>query len=96
MVASENRAEVIRVLLLEALQAEHVEVHDDSGQHLGHVGAAAGGGHYRVLVVSRRFVGLSRLAAQRLVYRALGTLLERDIHAVQIRTLTPDSWRSRE
>ncbi len=87
-----QRAEIIRATVQQALDAEHVEVVDDSALHVGHPGAEAGGGHFRVLVVSSRFEGLSRVAAQQLVYRALGELMTTDIHALEMRTLTPDQW----
>jgi BolA protein len=86
------RVRAIEEALRQGLQAEHVEVVDESARHLGHPGAEAGGGHYRVLVVSERFRGVSRVAAQRLVYSALGDLMVRDIHALSMRTLTPEEW----
>ena len=51
-----------------------------------------GGGHFQVLVVSDRFRGLSRIAAQRIVYEALGEMMINDIHALSMRTLTPEEW----
>jgi BolA protein len=77
------------------LQPEHRRsrtVVDQSPLHAGHVGAESGGGHFQVLVVSERFRGLSRVAAQRLVYDALGDLMVEDIHALSMRTLTPEEW----
>lgn len=88
----EDRAEIIRASLEEVLGAEHIHIVDDSALHAGHLGAQGGGGHYRVVVVSARFEGLSRVAAQRLVYQALGELMTTDIHALEMRTLTPDQW----
>lgn len=88
----EDRPAIIRAILETALEAEHVEIVDDSAQHAGHLGAEGGGGHYRVVVVSPRFEGLSRVAAQRLVYQALGDLMTSDIHALEMRTFTPDQW----
>ena len=75
-----------------ALDAEHVQVEDDSALHASHPGAQGGGGHYRVLVVSSHFEGLSRVAAQRLVYQALGELMTTDIHALEMHTFTPEQW----
>lgn len=89
-----QRLQAIRDALVHGLAADHVEIVDDSADHAGHPGAESGAGHYRVVVVSPRFDGLSRLAAHRLVYDALGSLLVEDIHALQIRTLTPAQWRS--
>ena len=88
----EERVETIRRTLEEELGAEIVRVVDDSALHAGHLGAEGGGGHFRVLVVSERFVGLSRVAAQRLVYAALGELMTADIHALEMRTMTPEEW----
>ena len=92
MPRAEERAQIIKTALEDHLEAEHIEIVDDSAAHAGHLGAQGGGGHYRVLVVSRRFEGLSRVAAQRLVYQALGELMTTDIHALEMRTLTPEQW----
>lgn len=89
----EDRAEIIRTALEDVLAAEHVLLEDDSALHAGHLGAQGGGGHYRVTVVSSRFEGLSRVASQRLVYQALGELMATEIHALEMRTLTPEQWR---
>jgi BolA protein len=80
--------------LRERLAAEHVEVVDESHLHVGHAGARSGGGHFRALVVSERFAGLSRVAAQRLVYEALADEMASEIHALALRTLTPSAWKA--
>jgi len=74
---------------LAALQPERVEVTDDSHQHAGHAGAADGRGHFTVLVVSKRFAGLSTLHRHRLVYDAVGDLMTTDLHALSIQALAP-------
>lgn len=94
MAQPEDRPEIITTALATALAADHVEVIDDSALHAGHLGAQGGGGHYRLVVVSPRFEGLSRVAAQRLVYQALGDLMTTDIHALEMRTLTPEQWKA--
>lgn len=71
-----------------------MEVVDESHLHAGHAGAASGGGHFRALVVSTRFEGKNRVAAQRLVYDALAEMMESEIHALSLRTLTPNAWRA--
>ena len=81
----------IEARLVERLGAAHVEVEDESRHHAGH---GATGGHYRALVVSERFAGLSRVAAQRLVYDALGEWMDGPIHAFAVRTFTPEQWRA--
>ena len=82
--------------LREKLDALHVEVIDQSALHAGHLGAQGGGGHYQLLVVSEQFRGLSPVASQRLVYGALGRLMEEEIHAVSMRTVTPEEWSAHQ
>ena len=89
------RAQAIEDALRDNLDASHVEVIDQSALHEGHAGAERGGGHFQVLVVSERFQGLSPVAAQRLVYEALGDLMTNEIHALSMRTLTPEAWSDR-
>ena len=84
------RAQKIKDVLRDKLEAQHVEVVDQSSLHEGHPGSQGGGGHFQVLVVSDRFYGLTRIAAQRVVYEALGDLMRDDIHALSMRTLTPE------
>ncbi|HVP30254.1 MAG TPA: BolA family protein [Myxococcota bacterium] len=84
----------IEAKLRERLAAAHVEVVDESHLHAGHAGAAGGAGHFRATVVSERFAGLSRVAAQRLVYDALADEMGAEIHALAIRALTPEQWRA--
>lgn len=74
---------------LAALQPAHLDVIDDSAQHAGHIGARDGGGHYRIHIVSERFAGLPTMARHRLVYDALGSLMEGAIHALSITARTP-------
>lgn len=87
-----DRRQHIEELLRRALAADPVEVIDESHLHAGHAGAAGGGGHFRALVVSPRFAGLTRVARQRLVYQALAEEMQGAIHALAMRTLTPDEW----
>jgi BolA protein len=75
---------------LAALEPESVVLDDESAQHKGHAGAASGGGHFRLTLVSPRFRNLSTLARHRLVYEAMGDLMQREIHALSITALTPE------
>ncbi len=84
-----DRRARIEAKLRGGLDALHVEVVDESHLHAGHAGAASGGGHFRAFIVSKRFEGLSKVAAQRLVYQALDDEMESAIHALSIRTATP-------
>jgi BolA family transcriptional regulator, general stress-responsive regulator len=85
-----ERVERIRALLAAALDPVSLEVTDDSHRHAGHAGARGGQGHFSVDVVSPAFAGKLPLARHRLVYAALGTMMQADIHALSIRARTPD------
>jgi len=90
-----TRVEQIEGKLRQRLEATHVEVTDDSAAHAGHAGAVGGGGHFNVVVVSRRFEGRSRVARNREVYAALEDMMPSDIHALSARTFTPAEWGRR-
>lgn len=75
------------------LAATHVEIQDDSAEHVGHAGASAGG-HYTVFVVSSAFEGHDPLARHRAVHAVVGDLGARRIHALSLRLYTPEEWRA--
>lgn len=75
---------------LASLTPENIVLEDESTQHAGHAGAASGGGHFRLTLVSPQFRSLSTLARHRLVYDAMGDLMQREIHALSITALTPE------
>ena len=75
---------------LASLMPENVVLEDESAQHVGHAGAASGGGHFRLTLVSPQFRNLSTLARHRLVYDAMGDLMQCEIHALSITALTPE------
>ena len=84
------RVATIRSRLEAALKPDEIEVVDDSHKHAGHAGARDGRGHFSVRIVSRQFAGKKTLERHRLVYAALGTLMQTDIHALAVSALTPE------
>jgi BolA protein len=86
---TDNRVERIRTLLQAALEPSRLEVEDDSHLHAGHAGAASGGGHYRVKIVSERFEGQRLVMRHRLVYDAVQGMMHTDIHALAITAFAP-------
>lgn len=85
-----SRIDQMRTLLA-ALHPTQMEITDDSHKHAGHAGARAGGGHYRLDIVSAQFVGKNTLARQRMVYSALGEMMKHnEIHALIIQAYTPE------
>ena len=83
------RVERIRTLLADALAPEFLQVGDDSHKHAGHAGARGGQGHFSVDIVSGAFAGKLPLARHRLVYATLGDRMGGEIHALALKTLTP-------
>ncbi len=84
--------EALEAKLRETLGATHVEVIDESHLHAGHVGAREGGGHFRAIIVSEKFAGLSRVGSQQLVYQAIQDWMGKEIHALSMKTFTPEAW----
>ena len=77
-----------------ALAPTYLEVINESAQHRGHMGDdGSGESHFRVIVESAAFDGLSRVARQRLVNKALADLLRDHVHALAIRALAPGERR---
>ncbi len=85
-----NTAQKIEQVLRLRLEAVDITVEDESALHAGHAGAASGGGHYRVRIVSPLFSGKNRVERHRLVYAALADEMGGAIHALALTTLTPD------
>jgi len=75
---------------LAVLEPHSLDLLDESGQHTGHEGAKAGGSHFRLTIISPRFAGHDKLARHRMIYAALGSLMQREIHALAIRAFAPD------
>ena len=87
-----ERAALIEARLTAALApVETIRITDDSAQHAGHAGAAAGG-HFSVTIVAVAFAGKPRVARHRLVYDALADAMQRGIHALAITAYTPEEF----
>lgn len=92
--AADSRPQRIRERLLATFSPLQCLVDDDSALHAGHAGAASGGGHYRVRLVSTVFEGKNRLNRHRLVYDCLSELMQHEIHALAIVALTPSEAKN--
>lgn len=73
--------ESIQAGIAAGLACEHVEVVGD-------------GQHFQALVVAAAFAGKSRVQRHQLVYAALGERMREEIHALSMRTLTPEEWQA--
>jgi BolA protein len=63
-----DRIAMIEQRLRNALSVDSIEIVDESHLHVGHPGAASGGGHFQVTIVADNFDGLSTLARHRLIF----------------------------
>ena len=88
-----DRVQAIRERLDRTLSPERIDITDDSHRHIGHAGAAAGGGHFSVRIVSEKFRDRSPIERHRLVYQAVGDMMPHEIHALSIEALTADELR---
>ena len=52
------------------------------------------GQHFQALVVSAAFQGRSRVQRHQMVYAALGDRMREEIHALSMRTLTPEEAKA--
>ena len=82
----------IRTKLEAATGAEVLEVLNESRMHNVPPKAET---HFRVVVVSRRFEGATRLRRHRVVHSALADELAGPVHALAIDAWTPAEWQAR-
>lgn len=76
--------EQIRARLSAALAPSALSLVDEGHKHVGHAGARDGRGHFALTIVSAAFEGKSPIERHRLVYAALGDLMQTDIHALSM------------
>jgi acid stress-induced BolA-like protein IbaG/YrbA len=74
--------EQVRSYIQDSLACDHVEVVGD-----GH--------HFEAVIVSPEFRGKTRVQQHQVVYRALGDRMREEIHALSMKTLTPEDWATR-
>jgi len=73
-------AKELRNYIMSGLPCDHVEVLGDDGQH------------FEAVIVSPQFTGKNKVQQHQLVYLALGDRMRSEIHALAMRTFTPDAW----
>lgn len=66
-----------------SLPCEYVEVEGDDGHH------------FHAVIVSAQFQGKNMVQQHQLVYKSLGDRMKQEIHALSMKTLTPEQWASR-
>jgi len=73
--------EDIRRYISSGLDCEHIEVTGD-------------GAHFEAIIVSAQFEGKRLIARHQLVYKALGDRMRDEIHALSMKTLTPEEYKA--
>lgn len=84
-----ERIERMQALLKDALAPTVIEIVDQSHLHAGHAGAASGRGHFDLTLCAAAFEGKTPIQRHRMVFEALGEMMQTDIHALSIRAETP-------
>ena len=93
---STDRVALIRSRLEAAFAPDELDITDDSHRHAGHAGARDGRGHFHVRILSRQFSGKRTLERHRMVYAALGPMMQTDIHALGVTAVSPDDQGTSE
>jgi len=84
-----SRVQDIEDKLRATLEPESLDIIDDSHKHAGHAGAKSGGGHFDLTIVSGQFSGQSTVMRHRMIYDALGDMMQTEIHALSIKAFSP-------
>lgn len=74
---------------LQSLSPQHLELLNESDSHSGPPGRES---HFKLLIVSEKFAGQSRVDRQRMIYQKLESELSSGLHALSIRALSPEEW----
>ncbi len=75
---------LIEARLREAFSPLQLTLLDESHLHVGHAGAQSGKGHYALTIQAAAFAGKTPIMRHRLIYQALGELMQTHIHALRI------------
>ena len=84
---NQERVSLIRERLVQAFSPGHLEVIDESDQHVGHAGHRGGGRHFAIVISAECFSQLNRVEAHRQIYALFADLMPDTIHALKIKIL---------
>ena len=79
-----SKAQAIEKALERVFQESEIEIVNDSEAHRGHGGYSDGETHFKLIIKSSKFNGMTRLEKHRAVHEALGSHLLRKIHALEL------------
>jgi len=77
------------------VEASSIEESIRAGLACTHLEVRGDGAHFEAIVVSPAFAGLARVRQHQLVYAALGDRMRDEIHALSMKTFSPEEWASR-
>tara|TARA_B100000676_G_C17666963_1_gene624340 strand:+ start:75 stop:350 length:276 start_codon:yes stop_codon:yes gene_type:complete len=80
--------EKIEYLLKQHLDIKKLIIEDESHKHAGHIQNQNAGGHFKALIISKSFDDLPLINRHKLVYKALGNLIGKEIHAFSMKTIS--------
>ena len=81
------KRDLIFTRLQNAFAPAHLEVIDESDQHIGHAGHQGGGRHFAIRIAASCFQNKSRLGAHREIYALFSDMIPDEIHALKIQIL---------
>ena len=87
-----NLVHEIKSRLKKTMTIDHLTIMDDTGKHLQHQ-HYDGGRHFKIIIVSSTFEGLSLLDRHKLVYQALDGMIKNEIHALGLKTIATSEWK---
>ncbi|MEY4496047.1 MAG: hypothetical protein RL744_1111 [Pseudomonadota bacterium] len=89
MSLNQQRIALFDADLRAAFKVTQLHIEDESHLHAGHAGAASGGGHFKLAIISPEFEGMNKVARHRAIYAALQRHFPEAIHALTILAFTP-------
>jgi BolA protein len=92
MTINQERMQLFEADLRSAFELLDLKIEDESHLHAGHAGAASGGGHFKIRIVSPQFEGMNSVKRHRAIYAALSSHFPQAIHALTIEAMSPAEY----
>ncbi|MBF0444114.1 MAG: BolA/IbaG family iron-sulfur metabolism protein [Magnetococcales bacterium] len=71
--------ETLREIIANGIEHEYLTLNGD-------------GRHFDLTIVSAAFNGLGKIQQHQMIYKVLGDLMKEDVHALNMKTFTPEAW----
>jgi acid stress-induced BolA-like protein IbaG/YrbA len=75
---------------------ESIQKNIEQGMATTYLNVVGDGQHFEAVIVSEEFAGLSRIQRQQRVNKTLGNRMEGEIHALSMKTFTPQEWQEKQ